>query len=102
MYVAVLVTAPREDAEKIARHVLERRVAACVNIAPVRSMYWWEGKIEEGEESLLVIKTTTDRLNDLVKEVRAVHPYQVPEIIALPVVGGYKPYLNWVEGEVHA
>ena len=102
MDLVVLVTAPREEAEKIARRVLERRVAACVNLAPVKSMYWWEGKIEEGEESLLVIKTTTDRLNDLVKEVRAAHPYQVPEIIALPVVGGHKPYLEWVEREAHA
>jgi len=102
MYTVVLITAPKKDAEKIARHLLERRVAACVNIADVKSLYWWEGKIEEDEEALLIVKTSTDKLNDLVKEVRAVHPYQVPEVIALPIVGGYKEYLSWVERETHA
>jgi len=102
MYTVVLITAPRKDAEKIARHLLERRVAACVNIADVKSLYWWEGKIEEDEEALLIVKTSTDKLNDLVKEVRAVHPYQVPEVVALPIVGGYKEYLSWVERETHA
>jgi len=102
MYTAVLITAPRKDAEKIARHLLERRVAACVNIADVKSLYWWEGKIEEDEEALLIVKTSTDKLNDLVKEVRAVHPYQVPEVVALPIIGGYREYLSWVERETHA
>jgi len=102
MYTVVLITAPRRDAEKIARHLLERRVAACVNIADVKSLYWWEGKIEEDEEALLIVKTSTDKLNDLVKEVRAVHPYQVPEVVALPIIGGYKEYLSWVERETHA
>lgn len=100
MYLLVFVTVPdRETGKKVARHLLERRLAACINMAPIYSAYWWEGKIEEAEEVLLLVKTTSERLNDLVKEVKAVHPYQVPEIIAVPVVGGYREYLRWVERE---
>jgi len=102
MYVAVFITAPdRESGKKIARHLLERRLAACVNMTPVSSAYWWEGKIEEVEEVLLIVKTTSDKMNELVKEVKAVHPYQVPEIIALPVVAGHLDYLDWVKKETH-
>lgn len=103
MYVTVLITAPdRESARKISRHLLEKRLASCINMSPVSSMYWWEGKIEEAEEILLVVKTTTDKLDALTKEVKAVHPYQVPEVIALPIVGGLKEYLSWVERETNA
>lgn len=103
MYLTVLITAPdRESARKISRHLLEKRLASCINMSPVSSMYWWEGKIEEAEEILLIVKTTTDKLDALTKEVKAVHPYQVPEVIALPIVGGLKEYLSWVERETHA
>lgn len=100
MYLAVFITVPdRETGKRVARHLLERRLAACVNMVPIYSAYWWEGKIEEAEEHLLIVKTTSERLNDLVKEVRSVHPYQVPEVVAVPVVGGYRDYLKWVERE---
>jgi len=103
MYTVVFITAPdRENGEKIARHLLEKRLASCVNMMPTSSTYWWEGKIEEAEEVLLIVKTTSDKVNDLVKEVKTIHPYQVPEIIALPVVAGYAEYLRWVERETHA
>ncbi|ACB40398.1 divalent-cation tolerance protein CutA [Pyrobaculum neutrophilum] len=103
MYITVFITAPdRDSGRKIARHLLERRLAACVNMTPVSSMYWWEGKIEEADEVLLVVKTTTDKLDQLVKEAKAVHPYQVPEVIAVPVVGGLAEYLDWVRRETHA
>lgn len=103
MYTVVLITAPdKETAKKVSRHLLEKRLAACVNMAPVTSMYWWEGKIEEADEVLLIVKTSADRVEELVKEVKAVHPYQVPEIIALPIVSGYKEYIKWVERETHA
>ncbi|MFN7105865.1 MAG: divalent-cation tolerance protein CutA, partial [Pyrobaculum sp.] len=82
--------------------LLEKRLAACINMAPVSSMYWWEGKIEEAQETLLIVKTTVDKLDELTRETKAVHPYQVPEIVALPVVGGYREYLGWVERETHA
>jgi len=102
MYAAVLITAPdRESGRKIARHLLERRLAACVNITPVSSMYWWEGKIEEAEEVMLVVKTTSDKINDVVREVRSIHPYQLPEIAALPIVAGHAEYLEWVKRETH-
>lgn len=103
MYLTVFITAPdKESGKRVARHLLEKRLAACVNITPVSSMYWWEGKLEESDEVLLIAKTTTDKLEELVKEAKAVHPYQVPEIIAVPIVGGYKEYLGWVEKETHA
>jgi periplasmic divalent cation tolerance protein len=103
MYAVVLITAPdRESGVKMARRLLERRLAACVNIAPVSSMYWWEGKIEESSEVLLVVKTTSERLGDLIKEVRAIHPYKVPEIIALPITAGLADYLDWVRRETGA
>lgn len=103
MYITVFITAPGLDsAKKVARHLLEKRLAACINMAPVSSMYWWEGKIEEAQETLLIVKTTVDKLDELTRETKAVHPYQVPEIVALPVVGGYREYLGWVERETHA
>lgn len=103
MYLAVFITAPdMETAKKIARHLLEKRTASCINMTPVKSMYWWEGKIEDSDEVLLIVKTTTDRLNDLVKEVKSVHPYQLPEVVAVPIVGGLREYLGWVERETHA
>lgn len=99
----MLITAPdRESGVKMARRLLERRLAACVNIAPVSSMYWWEGKIEESSEVLLVVKTTSERLGDLIREVRAIHPYKVPEIIALPITAGLADYLDWVRRETGA
>ncbi|MEM1662735.1 MAG: divalent-cation tolerance protein CutA [Pyrobaculum sp.] len=102
MYIVVFITTPDLDAaKKISRHLLERRVASCINMAPVKSMYWWEGKIEEAEEVLLIIKTTIDKLNELVKEVKSIHPYQLPEIVALPIVGGLRDYLSWVDRETH-
>jgi Uncharacterized protein involved in tolerance to divalent cations len=103
MYAVVLITAPdRESGRKIAKHLLERRLASCINITPVSSMYWWEGRIEEADEVLLIVKTTSDKLNDLVKEVKSIHPYQVPEVVALPIVAGHTEYLEWVKRETHA
>ena len=99
----VLVTVPdRETGLRIARHLVERRVAACVNVVGgVRSVYWWEGKVEESDEALLIIKTSSDRVNDVVRSVREVHPYQLPEILAVPAVAGLKEYMDWVFAETH-
>ncbi len=102
MYITVLITTPRDSTEKIAKHILQKRLAACINATPVSSAYWWEGKIEEAEETLLIVKTTVDKLERLIEEVKSVHPYRVPEIIALPIVGGNRDYLSWVERETHA
>lgn len=98
-YLVVLVTCgSRREASRIARSVVERKLAACVNIldAPVRSVYRWKGKIETGREFLLVIKSSVARLAALQAEVERMHSYDLPEFIALPIVGGSSRYLDWL------
>jgi len=98
----VLVTAPAQGdaAAKIARTLVEERLAACVNRVPgLVSTYWWQGKIEEDEEVLLVIKTSEEKLEALLKRVPELHPYSVPEVLALPVAAGHGPYLEWLFAE---
>ncbi len=100
-YAVVLITAPRGDARIIADAVLKERLAACVNIVDgVHSVYWWQGRIEEGEEALLIVKTRVEALGSLIEAVRRVHPYEVPEIIALPIMAGFSKYLEWIDEEV--
>lgn len=95
--VVMLVTAPGTRAPDLARALVEEGLAACVNIVPgVRSVYRWEGTVEEAEEVLLVIKTRSSRATALEVRVRELHPYDVPEVLALPVVAGSDPYLDWV------
>ena len=100
--IVVLSTCETEDeARKIARHLVERRVAACVNIVPgARSIYWWQGKVEEAGEFLLVIKSGRDLFPRLRSELARMHSYQVPECIALPVLDGSPSYLEWMEREL--
>lgn len=94
----VYVTAPPADAESLAQVMVEQRVAACVNIIPmVRSIYGWKGEICNDGEALLVIKTTAARLQQLEALVVEHHPYEVPEVIALPIEAGYQPYLRWID-----
>jgi periplasmic divalent cation tolerance protein len=97
-YIVVLMTAPPgRTARRLARILVEKRLAACVNIVPkVDSIYRWKGKIERAGESLLVVKTEGRRLPRLILEVRRIHPYTLPEIIALPLSGGHADYLRWV------
>ena len=101
-YVALMITCPsREEAERVARALVEARLAACVNILPnVRSIYWWEGKVEEGDEVLLLVKTRLDLVGELARRVRSLHSYEVPEIIALPIVAGSDDYLRWVDSSL--
>ena len=99
-YIVVLITVPSvEVGEAIAQTLLEKRLAACVNrLAPMHSLYTWEGKTSTDEELLLIVKSRADLFADqLVPAVKAVHPYQVPEIIALPVVLGSPDYLDWID-----
>ncbi len=98
--IVVLVTCPsRAAARRIARTLVEQRLAACVNIvsAPVHSIYRWQGKIEQARELLLIIKTVRSRWKAVLQEVRSLHSYQVPEILALPVGDGLPAYLRWVQ-----
>src|ERR1700739_465393 len=87
-----------EEGRKIARGVVEKRLAACVNLVThaVESFYTWEGKLEDSSEYLLVIKTSEDRLGELEKEVVALHSYDTPEFVVLPIVAGSEKYLKWV------
>jgi periplasmic divalent cation tolerance protein len=101
----VLVTCGSlREARKIARGVVGKRLAACVNIgtAAVESVYWWKGKVETGREFLLVMKTTAARLAELEKEVKRLHSYEVPEFVVLEVAGGSREYLKWIEESVGA
>jgi len=99
----VLVTCGTlSESRKIARDVVQRRLAACVNVvrSPMNSYYVWKGKLEVAREYLLVMKTTLNRLPQLEKEVKRLHSYEVPEFIALPVAAGSKDYLRWLESSV--
>lgn len=99
--VVVLVTASsEEEAEKIASLLLEQRKAACVNLIPrIRSRFWWEGKLDSAQESLLIIKSRAALVPEITDIVRKAHSYTVPEIVALPIVGGNTDYLEWVDQE---
>ncbi len=91
----------REAAETIARVLVERRLAACVQVlGPLRSTYWWEGAIETAEEWLCLIKTTERAYTGLQEVIRENHPYDVPEILAVPVVAGHSDYIAWLESQV--
>jgi periplasmic divalent cation tolerance protein len=95
--------ASAEEAEKIARSLVEARLAACVNVIPeIRSFYRWQGKTEESAEWLLVIKSSRERFDALRAAVEKLHSYDVPELIALPVVEGARNYLNRMDGELGA
>ncbi|MDQ7821076.1 MAG: divalent-cation tolerance protein CutA [Armatimonadota bacterium] len=98
-HVVVLVTVgDPAEARRIARALVEERLAACVNLIPgLASTYWWQGRVEEAGEVLLVCKTRRDRVEALEQRVRALHSYTVPEVIALPVVAGHPAYLEWVD-----
>ena len=101
--VMVLVTCGSgEEAERLARAVLEKKLAACVNVAtvPVKSVYRWKGKIETAAEFPLMMKTTRRKFPALEKEIRRLHRYETPEIIALPIVAGSAAYLRWIAESV--
>ena len=101
-HIVVLVTVPNADVgAKLARSIIESGLAACVNIIDnVRSIYVWKGKVEEAGEALLVIKTRVDRFPELVEHVRRNHPYEVPEVIAIPIIAGLSDYLRWIDESV--
>jgi periplasmic divalent cation tolerance protein len=97
----VLVTAPDETvASRLARALVDERLAACANLVPgVRSVYRWQGRVQEDVEVLLVLKTASARCAALAERVRDLHPYDLPEVVALPVAAGSVPYLEWVVTE---
>ncbi|MGD0795534.1 MAG: divalent-cation tolerance protein CutA [Dehalococcoidales bacterium] len=101
-YIVVFITTKDADeAEKIGKTLVKRRQAACVNIVPeVSSHFWWKDKLNAAKESLLIVKTKESLLPDIIKSVKKAHSYSVPEIIALPIVGGNRDYLDWIDSEV--
>ncbi|MDD4923252.1 MAG: divalent-cation tolerance protein CutA [Dehalococcoidales bacterium] len=100
-YMVVFITTEAgEEAGLISKVLLEQRKAACISIVEgVNSMYWWQGKIDSASESLLIIKTRTSLLEEIIQIVKEIHSNDVPEIIALPIIGGSHDYLDWVGKE---
>jgi periplasmic divalent cation tolerance protein len=99
--VALSTVGTAEDAERISRALVERRLAACVNVVPgVVSVYRWKGDVRRDEERLLVIKTRAARLGALREALVALHPYELPELVALPIEAGHEPYLAWLDDSV--
>lgn len=100
-YVVIFITASSyEEARKVADSLVTQKKAACVNIVPkVNSLFRWKGKIEDAEENFLVVKTRAKLFSEVVSTVKAVHSYEVPEIIALPIIEGNPDYLKWIDEE---
>ncbi|MBK5292912.1 MAG: divalent-cation tolerance protein CutA [Acidobacteriia bacterium] len=93
--------ASRQEASTLARALVEKRLAACVNIIPAaRSIYWWQGEVVDEEEFLLVVKSRRDLLHELQEQLCKIHSYQVPEVIALAVVEGSPEYIKWLDREL--
>ena len=94
----VLTNCPDDEvADRIARTLVEGGLAACVNrLAPASSIYRWRGAVERATETPLLIKTTRERYTEVEQAIRALHPYEVPEIVALPIAAGFAPYLRWI------
>jgi periplasmic divalent cation tolerance protein len=97
-YIIIIVTTPsKQEAEKIAQHLIDKRLIACANIiGPVSSVFHWSGKTEHAEEYLMLLKSRKDLFEKLSETVKALHSYEVPEILVLPIVGGSEGYLNWL------
>jgi len=97
--IIVLITAGAgEEAAKIARSLVEERLVACVNIVPeVRSIFFWDNSARDERETLLVCKSRAQRLDQIIARVKELHTYAVPEIIALPIIGGSRSYLDWLK-----
>jgi periplasmic divalent cation tolerance protein len=98
--VIFITTGTDGEARQVAEALLDQRKAACVNIVPtVRSLFWWEDRIDSDQESLLIVKSRASLLDEIVRLVKGVHSYDVPELIALPIIGGNPEYLNWIGEE---
>ena len=99
--VLFITTATADEAQQIDKVLLEQRKAACVNIVPmVSSRFWWQDKLDSAQESLLIVKTKSSLLAEIISLVKETHSYAVPEVIALPIVGGNQDYLQWLRESV--
>jgi len=99
-YVVYMTAADRAEAEKIGRSLVERRLAACVNIlGEIGSIYWWEGRVQSANEVAFLAKTTGDKVEALMTAVKSLHSYEVPCVVALPIGHGLPDFLAWIETE---
>lgn len=99
MHIVIFVTASNnKEARKIAKALIGNKLAACVNILDkIKSFFWWQGKINKADEALLIIKSRKEKLPKIIKTVKSIHSYDVPEIIALPIIDGERNYLRWLD-----
>jgi periplasmic divalent cation tolerance protein len=97
--IVVFSTAPSDTSESLAKMLIDQRLVACVNVVPVRSYYRWKGEFCDEQEHLLIAKTTREKAGEVIAAIKSQHPYEIPEIIALPITDGYLPYLEWVRRE---
>ena len=100
-YIQVFTTTDKnEDAKRIAKEVVEKRLIACAQIVgPISSTFWWDGKVDEEQEWLLIMKTRKALYDELERAIKNVHPYDVPEIIAQDIINGNRDYLDWIDKE---
>jgi len=97
----VFVTSPLKEAYGIGEKIVTEKLAACANITQkIDSIYWWQGKIEKEAESLIIFKTTKNKIKKLITRIKEIHPYKVPEIIAVDISSGNKEYLDWIKDSV--
>jgi periplasmic divalent cation tolerance protein len=100
---AYVTVASLEEAQRLARTIVGERLAACANIVPgMRSVYWWEGAVNEAEECIILFKTLAERFDALAARVKALHSYDCPCVVALPIGAGLPAYLGWIEAESRA
>jgi len=96
----VFISIPRDEANKLARKLVEQRLAACVNLVPkIESYFWWDDAVQHDEEALLIVKTTESRFRDLMDFVQENHPYDLPEVIGFPLSEGLPEYIAWIRKE---
>jgi periplasmic divalent cation tolerance protein len=102
MYTVIFITCSgKPEGIKIAKALLTRKLVACVNMVDkLDSFFWWEGKINQAKECLLIAKSTRAKLDKITKVVKSLHSYEVPEIIGLPIAGGNRNYLDWINGSI--
>lgn len=101
MFVSIYITAPdQKEAEKIGETVVRERLAACANIIPnMRSVYWWNDRLEKSDETVLILKTTEENAEAIIRRVKELHSYENPCIVALPIIKGSREYLKWIKEE---
>jgi periplasmic divalent cation tolerance protein len=99
--VLFITTGTDEEAHKVAEVLLKQRKVACVNILPgISSFFWWQDRLDSAQEILLIVKTKESLLNEIIRLVKEIHSYEIPEIIAMPIIGGNQDYLEWIGKEV--